>query len=490
MATFFSDHFQIEPKLLDAAGVVNISLVSDLPLFIDPFLLFNSKKSEYRALHDGMIRYLVFLRDKAAEGVIDPGLLKSWYCFPEVRQTWLGFSEVGNGGSGLGMDFAKALHFNLHTLFANIGKESITKGTHLEKVCLVRDGVGRDNISDFTTNLIKLHLCELTEAFAKAHLLPEQRRICPVDTVEFNYDTERWSPSSFDLPWIGDDFVLLCPKDMLTKDDTWINRADLTEEFESIPDAIPDEQLRAQINNYFAKALKNPSDRDPNKAERKDAAMVTLRKYPELIDWYIRYKEEHGDEAIDVSKFRFMLVEDFLVRGAQDLIRKLKETEFYRERGTSYEETHRRISFWKHCIEKDGYRSFYIKGKVFQREKDVQRLFKYVWFDSSYALSPEVDHGRGPADFEVSKGSVDKTVVELKLAKNTSLKKNLQNQVQLYQAASSAGHAIKIIVYFSRQELLRVQKILKELNLTDHKDIVLIDARSDNKPSASKAKNS
>ena len=54
--------------------------------------------------------------------------------------------------------------------------------------------------------------------------------------------------------------------------------------------------------------------------------------------------------------------------------------------------------------------------------------------------------------------------------------------------ASVAGHAIKIIVYFSRHELLRVEKILKELKLTDHKDIVLIDARNDNKPSASKAK--
>jgi hypothetical protein len=32
--------------------------VSDPPLFIDPFLLFNSDKPEYRRLHDSIIDYL------------------------------------------------------------------------------------------------------------------------------------------------------------------------------------------------------------------------------------------------------------------------------------------------------------------------------------------------------------------------------------------------------------------------------------------------
>ena len=388
MATFFSDHFQIDPKILDKFGVVNVSLVSDLPQFIDPFLLFNSKKPEYRALHDEIIKYLLFLRDKAASAAIDPALLKAWYCFPEIRQTWLGFSEVGNEGSGLGMEFARALHQSLHTVFANIGRESITKGTHLEKVCLVRGGVGRDNISDFTTNLIKRHLCELTDSFAKQHLLPQQRKTVPVQNVDFDYFTERWMPRLCELPWTGDDFVILCPKDMLTKDDVWINRNDLTEEFESIPEAIPDDQLRAQINNYFVKVIKHPKNREPNKAERTDAAMVTIQKFPELIDWYIRYKEEHGDEAINVSKLRLQIVEDFLVRGAQDLIKKLRDTPFYKERGTSYEEAHRRIGFLRHQIETDGYRSFYIRGKVFQREKDVQRLFRYVWLELDLRSQP------------------------------------------------------------------------------------------------------
>lgn len=44
---YFSDYFDVDPLLLERYGAFNISLVTDLPLFIDPFLLFNSKKSEY-----------------------------------------------------------------------------------------------------------------------------------------------------------------------------------------------------------------------------------------------------------------------------------------------------------------------------------------------------------------------------------------------------------------------------------------------------------
>ena len=54
-----------EREALDQYGAFNISLVSDLPLFIDPFLLFNSDKPEYRRLRDSIIDYLRFLRDKS-----------------------------------------------------------------------------------------------------------------------------------------------------------------------------------------------------------------------------------------------------------------------------------------------------------------------------------------------------------------------------------------------------------------------------------------
>ena len=56
MDLYFSQHFGVEPGILEQYGAFNISVVSDLPLFVDPFLLFNSRKDAYQQLHEGILR--------------------------------------------------------------------------------------------------------------------------------------------------------------------------------------------------------------------------------------------------------------------------------------------------------------------------------------------------------------------------------------------------------------------------------------------------
>jgi hypothetical protein len=63
----------------------------------------------------------------------------------------------------------------------------------------------------------------------------------------------------------------------------------------------------------------------------------------------------------------------------------------------------------------------------------------------------------------------------------------LQHQAEIYKAASDADRAIKVIVFFTDSERERVQSLLRDLGLENERDIVMIDARSDNKISASKA---
>ena len=55
MNVYFTDWFGVEPSVLADYGAFNVSLINDLPLFIDPFLLFTSKKSEYQKLHARII---------------------------------------------------------------------------------------------------------------------------------------------------------------------------------------------------------------------------------------------------------------------------------------------------------------------------------------------------------------------------------------------------------------------------------------------------
>lgn len=487
--SFFSDHFGIEPAVLSQHGALDVSLITDLPLFIDPFLLFNSKKPEYRQLHDELIRYLVFLRDKSQTTDVNDALLRVWYCFPEVKQTWLGFSIEGNQGSGLGIDFARALHENLHRLFPKFGAETITKGSHLEKVCLIREGVGRDNISDFVTNLIKDFLFSYTGAFAKQHLQAEQVRNVGINNAKFNYETESWESKNYILPWANGDYVVLSPKDLLTRDENWINKNDLLRRFEEIPPAIPDAQLRSLVSNYFEKMLPRHPNREPNQREYAEAARRTILEFPDLIDYYIRAKEQRGDQASSIASEKVGLTEQLLIVQLKELRTLLQNnTLFYTLKGDTYKEAHERVAFLKDVIEnKGGYRLFYNHGQPMQRELDLQIVYRLVWFGSPSDVSTEVNDGRGPADFKISRGAKDKTIVEMKLAKNTQLKRNLQRQAEVYKKASDASRAIKVILFFSAEEEERAAVILNDLRLENNLDIVLIDARADNKPSGSKA---
>jgi hypothetical protein len=491
---YFSDFFAVEPTVLKKYGTFDISLVSDLPLFIDPFLLFGSDKPAYRRLHDEIITYLVFLRDKATTDGVDPALVRSWYTFKEVNQLWFGYTLFGNGGTGLGPAFAEALHTSLGDIFADFGSEKVTKASHLEKVCLVRSGVGKDHISDFTARLILRFLCTYTENFAKAHLRPEQVASRPVERVRFDYHTERWLPGTFTLPVWNGDYVLLAPRDILTKDETWINRTEMLVRFEEIPPAIPNAELRAAVVNYFMKALpiridKRGVEKEPSKKDRIQAAGRTITRYPQLIDYYIRLKEDHSDDAQALSSERVEWTERVFISQVTPFAAQLAaNSAFYSIPANTLDEAMERLRFLKYEIEhRDGYRIFYARGKAIQQEKYVQLLYQLVWFGTPSDINREPNNGRGPVDFAISRGAQDKSLVEFKLAKNKGLERNLERQVKIYEAANRTRKSITAIVFFKAEEEQRVKRILERLGLEDAKYIVLIDARADNKVSGSKA---
>lgn len=484
LSIYFSDVFGVAPETLEEYGAFNVALVNDLPLFVDPFLMYDSPKPVYQELHDGIITYLCFLRDRALAGELTPSAILQWLLFKEIKQNWLGFSKTGNVGTGLGPEFARALARNLTTVFKDFGNETISHGSHLEKLGLLSGGVGRDHLSDFTTNLIKGHLLEYTQTLALAHIRPEQRAKCRVERVYFDYETQRWQPGYFELPVANGDYVILTPKEILTRDEAWINQTDLLDRFHDICVSLPDDSLRTQVNEHFYKQI----NKRTKEKEKRAAAMRTIEQFRELLDYYIRWKEERGPEAHRAADAKVRKTHQQFVENIRTLVgQHLAGTDFY-SYDSSYEQSMKRVIYLKHVIEdQGGQRLFYISGQPVQREVDLHVMFRLTWF-ANYAdldLNAEVNNGRGPVDFKVSKGRKNSNLVEFKLAKNTSLEKNLQHQVDIYEKASDTNKSIKVIMYFSDSELQRVTDILKRLKLLDCKDIVLIDASP--KVSASKA---
>lgn len=496
---YFTDFFNLSEETLESYGALNISLINDLPLFVDPFLLFSSKDEKYIESHQGILKYLTFLKSKSERGNITPAERKSWYRFSEVKQNWLGYSVTGNGGSGLGEKFAVAMSKNMHLVYSDLNDETITNTSHIEKVCLFELGVGNDNISDFTCNLIKSFFLEYTENFAKKFLNESQTKVINVNKVYFDYEYERWMPKRFTLPFHNGDFVILTPTDLLTKDENWINSNDLRGNFTNICSTIPNDQLRSEIHSFFKSKLpapvlvgkgKNQTVKQPTQKSIAEAVDKTILIFPEILNYYIKTKEGNKERAKSISIKKVLeVIELFKGNVTQLILQLMEQSDFYDIKSeSSYTESLKRIMFMKDVIEnKDGYRLFYHKGQPLKRESDVQVIYRLTWFSSPYDVNREVNNGRGPVDYSVSKGSKDKTLIEFKLASNGKLKMNLEHQVKVYEKASDTKKSIKVILYFDNPELIKVNKILNELNLDKDESIILIDAGC-NKPSASNVK--
>lgn len=472
---FFSDYFEISPAVLQKYGALNICLEADLPLFIDPFLLFASEKPRYRSLHTKIVDHLLVLK-AVALSTDSPNV--ELFKFPEVKQNWLGVCKWGNEGRGLGTKFANNLIKAFRGFYRNFGQEQILESSHIEKLTLVGAGIGRDFISDFTANLALEYLLSYTERFAIKHLQPNQRERFSVRCV-YDAKLKVWHPKSFELPYFyrpGDsgDFIVLTPVDILSKDEAFISHSSFVDQFRSITNSLDNSSLRSSINEYFASRL-------PPKPKRDDvqyAIQKTVEKFPEILDFYIQHQEQNKSQATAASAEKVDKLKSEIIETVSQLIRTLyKQSTFYRTSTTSYREALDRAIFFKEVIEdNDGYRVFYKDGKPIAREESVQRIFRLTWFSSPYDVNAEVNNGRGPADYKISFGARDATIVEFKLGSSTSIERNLRNQAAIYKKASKAIGDIVVILCYTRSEIAHVQRILKKLKIEDAENIVLIDA--------------
>jgi hypothetical protein len=209
---------------------------------------------------------------------------------------------------------------------------------------------------------------------------------------------------------------------------------------------------------------------------------------PKLIDLYIKLQEDNGDRAQAISADKVHDTQRALVDQVREALADIAKTEFFDKPWRSYAECLARARYFKAYIEdNDGYLLFNRAGRPFSNEKELQLAFGLVWCGTEFDVNREVNNGRGPVDFKISFGAGDKSLIEFKLASNSSLKRNLEKQVEIYEAANRTWTSVKVIVIYSDAEQQKVERILRELGLEGAESIVLIDARSDNKPSASKA---
>ena len=208
-----------------------------------------------------------------------------------------------------------------------------------------------------------------------------------------------------------------------------------------------------------------------------------------MLEYYIKIKENDGEGAKARSADDVTLIKDIFYTEAKAIVEYLKLNGFYASPLSSLEESIKKIKLFRHHLEdRDNYKIFWDGDELKKiREDDIGILLDLIFNDSLFSIDKQPNNGRGPADIKVSMGSRDSTIIEIKLASNKQMPKNLRNQLDIYKKANGTYNGIYLIVYFSRDDKSKIDSILRNLKMEQYleNNIFLIDCTK--KTSASKA---
>lgn len=492
----FSDYFHVDKNTINEYGAVDISLFSDLPLFIDPLLIFGNDDELIRQQYQKIVDYLFFLKEKASKELTKQEV-KYYFTFPEIKNNWLGVCRHGNVGSALGNTFAEDLSNNiLNICETNGGSESI----HVEKMYLIHDGVGRDKISDWTVNILLGFFVDYTAKFAADHLDDSYCKVFEIQRYSFNYSTGLFEDKMVKLPFIikpngKKEYVLLTPKSILRKDEQEICKRNFDLCFDDLRETLPNDVLRFKLNKSFKDEMGKlydskkesflPISNKDIDIAKQNSIKTILKQFPELYDYFIGYKERDVKNAKEKSEFEAANVINSISENEivySDVIDNSLDKEF----DSSFEEALYRINFLKNKIENCGlWKSLYDSNGEPLSEEYAQRMFGLAWCRSHFMFSPETNAGIGPADFLISCGSHNSVIIEFKMASNTRLD-HVFEQVDKYKESLNTNQKSIIVIFFFNDSEER--KALKIKNDSDKEKyvVVLIDCDKSKKKSASK----
>ena len=258
----------------------------DIPLCIDPFLLYKSRNPVFSQLHSIILKAfnagIQALREGKAE------YARYLFDFPEVREIGFGYSKESKRGTGIG-DFLASLIIETLENSPALLERGIR---HIEEMQLTAIGISYDRISDITANLIKAFLIEYTQKQCRMWGIPLTKD-APVSHI-FDQDCFKWHDRYVDLPISPTDKqpILLVPR-RIVRNLPWINY---------------DDYFRIEFSSYLQAELRKGGTKTKTRLSKKQVVSIT-RTQIERIDRYIKTKEETADQAqpsldyIDTTKY-------------------------------------------------------------------------------------------------------------------------------------------------------------------------------------------
>jgi len=155
----------LRPRLIDYFGVMETQsnlefaipfLNEDIPLYLDPFLMWKSPSQQDQSLHDALItafNYLGHLSQSGGERDAVERLCQISECNE---------AGLGNSGKRKGKRIGKKKAEEILSLFTQLPNFRKFECEHIEETQLYIDGISKDRVSDFSCNFIKSFLIDFT----------------------------------------------------------------------------------------------------------------------------------------------------------------------------------------------------------------------------------------------------------------------------------------------------------------------------------------
>ncbi len=191
-------------------------LDEDIPLYVDPFLLWKSPSYQDKSLHNAILNsfnHVGYLVSKGKESEAREQLIMASEC-----------NEVGLGVSASrhGKRIGAAKADQLIAIFQQVSQYQKHGFTHFEEIQFYVDGISQDRISDFCCSLMKSFLIDFTIDQCEQAKIPLAATSIPhlynLDKMGFDCDV----PVSLPVHPKTNEPILLVPKRWL-RFSSWIN---------------------------------------------------------------------------------------------------------------------------------------------------------------------------------------------------------------------------------------------------------------------------
>lgn len=466
MPISLTDYYKIDKKLFDKFGALDILLDKDSLFFIDPLLVRYNTIKEFSNAEDKInshfskiitiIKHYIENKNRIFFEEADKLLT-----FKEITGSCLGYSKQTTKGNAIGKNIREKILYTLIDLVAAGETDPII----FDLVGLFQGGVGCDRISDLITFILEDNILEYSHnVFSNFPQIKKEhikggKYLLPIN--KFNNKP-----------------ILLIPKQILRPLPIALDFYDI--------DMVCQENdnVRKDINNIVSNTLKSRKRMTKeeiryfflnNKAFRK----ILINSYKASSNKTYDFSSDPLGEIIWYNKTK-----EYINKFPLDLSNFIANNQY-----TNIESIAKEIcKHFRSLIEKNGlWKLLYNDDLKPKREESAQLVFfgvaSNICEQNNIDLSREVNNGRGPVDFKLSKGQKEKFLIETKLSTNKNLIHGLKKQLTTYMEQEKAQKSIFLVLEVSseQKDINRVNKLIEEYNkqgndIKKQIELIIIDA--------------